>query len=268
MPPSLGTSRSQCITMDLEDSRHRSISQTSLHSSYQAHERQSDISRLRSPPQLRRPYQSLNETSALLRSPGPLESMLKTTTETGDIGIFSIKPPTPSVGHRHPRRPRPEVRVQKRPSRSHPKGFHDDPARDDRKSLPSYRDTTSEIISLYGSSAHPSLSRSLSPSSEDGYRSHSLTTCSSRRIPSFKSSGTFQSLPSTSGLQRPRSPYPYPTRLRRPGVRPASPAVSDNGVIDYSRMVGIDRVSQVCLLVSPSSGHYLTMATAYCLLVS
>ncbi|KAI8720710.1 hypothetical protein NCS52_00516900 [Fusarium sp. LHS14.1] len=230
--------------MDLQDSRHRSISQTSLHSSYQAHERQSDISRLRSPPQLRRPYQSLNETSALLRSPGPLESMLKTTTETGDIGIFSIKPPTPSVGHRHPRRPRPEVRVQKRPSRSHPKGFQDDPGRDDRKSLPSYRDTASEIISLYGSPAHPSLSRSLSPSSEDGYRSHSLTTCSSRRIPSFKSSGTFQSLPSTSGLQRPRSPYPYPTRLRRPGVRPASPAMSDNGVIDYSRMVGIDRVSQ------------------------
>ncbi|RSM13451.1 hypothetical protein CDV31_005871 [Fusarium ambrosium] len=94
--------------MDLEDSRHRSISQTSLHSSYQAHERLSDISRLRPPSQLRRPYQSLNETSALLRSPGPLESMLKTTTETGDIGIFSIKPPTPSIGHRHPRRPRPE----------------------------------------------------------------------------------------------------------------------------------------------------------------
>ncbi|KAI8676846.1 hypothetical protein NCS56_00573500 [Fusarium sp. Ph1] len=137
--------------MDLEDSRHRSISQTSLHSSYQAHERLSDISRLRPPSQLRRPYQSLNETSALLRSPGPLESMLKTTTETGDIGIFSIKPPTPSIGHRHPRRPRPEVRVQKRPSRSHPKGFQDGPGRDDRKSLPSYRDTTSEIISLYGS---------------------------------------------------------------------------------------------------------------------
>jgi hypothetical protein len=268
MPPSLGTSRSQCIAMDLEDSRHRSISQTSLHSSYQAHERLSDISRLRPPSQLRRPYQSLNETSALLRSPGPLESMLKTTTETGDIGIFSIKPSTPSIGHRHPRRPRPEVRVQKRPSRSHPKGFQDGPGRDDRKSLPSYRDTTSEIISLYGSSAHPSLSRSLSPSSEDGYHSHSLTTCSSRRIPSFKSSGTFQSLPSTSGLQRPRSPFPYPTRLRRPGVRPASPAMSDNGVIDYSRMVGIDRVSQVCL---PSISFFCSVshwATAYCLLVS
>ncbi|KAM0434625.1 hypothetical protein ACHAPT_003723 [Fusarium lateritium] len=123
--------------MDLQDSRHRSISQTSLHSSYQAHERLSDLSRLRPPSQPRRPYQSLNETSALLRSPGPLESMLKTTTETGDIGIFSIKPSTPSSVYRHPRRPRPEIRVQKRPSRSRHKGVQDDPVRDDRKSLPS-----------------------------------------------------------------------------------------------------------------------------------
>ena len=49
-------------------------------------------------------------------------------------------------------------------------------------------------------------------------------------------------------MQRPRSPFPYPTRLKRPGVRPASPALTENGSVDYSRMVEIDRVSHVSAL--------------------
>ncbi|KAM5377006.1 hypothetical protein ACJZ2D_005208 [Fusarium nematophilum] len=228
--------------MDLEDSRQRSASQTSLLSTYRAHEKQSTFSMPRPPSRQRLPYQSLNETSALLRSPGPLESMLKTTTETGDIGIFSIKPPVPSVTFHHPPRPRPDIRGHMRPPRSCFRSTEDGPVHDDRKSLPSYRDTTSEIISLYGSSTQ-SYSRSFSPSLDDGQRSYSLTTCSSRRIPSRKSSGTLQSLPSNGGLQRPRSPFPYPTRLKRPGVRPTSPAMTENGVVDYSRMVEIDRAT-------------------------
>ncbi|KAF4985394.1 hypothetical protein FDECE_16584 [Fusarium decemcellulare] len=230
--------------MDLDASRPKPASQSSHGGTYQPHERPSDFSRLRIPSQPRLPYQSLNETSALLRSPGPLESMLKTTTETGDIGIFSIKTPMSAVTHHYPQRPRPDFKGPRRPSRSYYRGPEDGPVRDDRKSLPSYRDTASEIISLYGSTTQPSYPRSFSPSSDGDHRSYSLTTCSSRRIPSCKSSGTFQSLPSNSGLQRPRSPFPYPTRLKRPGVRPTSPAMTDNGVVDYSRMVEIDRVSQ------------------------
>lgn len=42
-------------------------------------------------------------------------------------------------------------------------------------------------------------------------------------------------------LARPRSPYPYHTRLKRPGVRPSSPALTSDGIIDYSRMVEVER---------------------------
>ncbi|SCN75406.1 uncharacterized protein FFB20_04841 [Fusarium fujikuroi] len=226
--------------MDLGGSRYRSVSQASLNSAYQSHERRSTTPRLRSPSQPRLPFQSLNDTSALLRSTGPLESMLKTTTETGDLGIYSINSGLPSNTSRPPR-----TRVGHKRARRPARPYYDEdkygPIRDDRRSLPSYRDTTSEIISLYGSPGVPHP-RSFSPASE-GQRTHSLTTCSSRRVPSFKSSGTFHSQQSNNGHQRPRSPFPYPTRLRRPGVRPSSPAVTDNGLIDHRRMVEIDRSS-------------------------
>lgn len=52
-------------------------------------------------------------------------------------------------------------------------------------------------------------------------------------------------------LQRPRSPFAYPTRLKRPGFRPSSPALTDGGGVDYRRRAEIDRtpyVSQFILL--------------------
>ncbi|KAF5630844.1 hypothetical protein F52700_7063 [Fusarium sp. NRRL 52700] len=208
--------------MDLGDSRYRSASQASLHSAYQSHERCSTTPRLRSPSQPRLPFQSLNDTSALLRSTGPLESMLKTTTETGDLGIYSINSGLPSNTSRPPRARVGHKRL-KRPARPYHDEVKDGPIRDDRRSLPSYQDTTSEIILLYGSPGVPNPS--------------------SRRVPSFKSSGTLHSQQSNNGHQRPRSPFPYPTRLRRPGVRPSSPAVTDNGLIDHRRMVEIYRSS-------------------------
>jgi hypothetical protein len=233
--------------MALSNSRHRSASPSSLQSTYDTHEGTSNTPRQRSPSQPRLPFQSLNETSVLLRHHGPLESMLKTTTETGDLGVYSINLPSLSTRH-HPPHSRASHRDKKRPARSR----HDDSkygaTRDDRRSLPSYRDPTSEILSLYSGSQIP-YSRSYSPTSED-QRSHSMTTCSSRRVPSYKSSGTFSSQQSNGDLQRPRSPFPYPARLKRPGVRPSSPAVTDNGLIDYRRMVEIDRSAHVSTLVS------------------
>ncbi|OTB14287.1 hypothetical protein K445DRAFT_302462 [Daldinia sp. EC12] len=128
---------------------------------------------------LHKPLRSVNENSVLLPSPGALESMLKTTTETGDIGIFSIKPVPP---------------------------------------LPQRRE-------------------------DIGPRSYSMTTCESRQLSHHKSTATLQSQASGGPLQRPRSPFPYPTRLKRPGVRPSSPALTESGRVDYSRMVEIDRAS-------------------------
>ncbi|CAM1506602.1 Fc.00g062430.m01.CDS01 [Cosmosporella sp. VM-42] len=227
--------------MDLEQPRQRSASQGSLNSTYRAQGRPHHYTHPRLPPP-RRPLRSVDEATSMLRSPGPLESMLKTTTETGNIGVFSIKPAAPSVTYHHPPRPRPSFGDESL-LRPHSRASNDSHFQDDRRRLPSYRDTTSEIISLYGSSMQQSYSRPFSPSLDDGRRSYSMTTCSSRHIPSNKSSCTLQSQSSSLGLQRPRSPFPYPTRLKRPGVRPASPAVTEDGGIDYSKMAELDRVS-------------------------
>ncbi|PCD40491.1 hypothetical protein FGRA07_01762 [Fusarium graminearum] len=217
--------------MALNSPRHRSVSQSSLQSTYGTHESTSNPPRQRSPSQPRLPFQSLNETSVLLRPPGPLESMLKTTTETGDLGIYSINLPSLGTRHHLPRS-RASHSDKKRQSQSRHDGSKYGATRDDRKLLPSYRDPTSEILSLYGGSQTP-YSRSYSPASED--------------------QRTFSSQQSNSGLQRPRSPFPYPARLKRPGVRPSSPAVTDNGLVDYRRMVEIDRSAH-----RTTSGSYMT----------
>ncbi|KAI1118850.1 hypothetical protein F5Y14DRAFT_461644 [Nemania sp. NC0429] len=217
----------------------RSASHGTLRSSYSSHGCPGA-----GPPPIRplhKPLRSVNENSVLLHSPGALESMLKTTTETGDIGIFTIKPIPPSplgprgtasnVGHPHPR-----------PRRSVDNLCRHSPA----MRPPSHRDATSDVLSVYGSDSLKSGTSTLSPNSTEdlGPRSFSMTTCGSRHLSHHRSTNTLQSQASGgSYLQRPRSPFPYPTRLKRPGVRPASPAITENGQIDYSRMVEINRIS-------------------------
>lgn len=227
----------------------RSASHGALNRSYTTHAGSNPRPSLSQP--FSRPLRSVNENTGLLPSPGPLESMLKTTTETGDIGLFSIKPVPSSSMSEATLRPRPVMNQRNftRPAFADRADMY--PLPDDRRRLPSYRDTTSEIISMYGSDSQRSVSSSLSPAFDDGgQRSYSMTSCSSRPLPNKKSNGTLQSIHSQSSggmLQRPRSPFPYPTRLKRPGVRPASPALTESGKVDYSRMVEIDRVSSVCI---------------------
>jgi hypothetical protein len=218
-------------------SRSRSDSHGSLPHTFKAQRRPDDYAPSRPLPQ-RRPLRAVNENAHLLRSPGPLESMLKTTTETGDIRIYSIGPHVrqPATYHHRPL-PRPSVMDGSaslpRTRRAERDAFHDD-----RQRLPSYRDTTSEIISLYASDTQHTYSRSFSPSIDDSRRSYSLTTCSSQAIPSHKSCATFRTHSSTSGVHRPRSPFPYPSRLKRPGTRLSSPVFSENGTTDHGLKIG------------------------------
>ncbi|TDZ23678.1 hypothetical protein Cob_v002730 [Colletotrichum orbiculare MAFF 240422] len=90
--------------MDIIHSQRRSASHGSLRSSYKSQAR-------RPGHPLPRRLLSVTESSSLLPSPGPLESMLKTTTETGDIGIFTIKPIAPSATVHHCARSRPGLDV-------------------------------------------------------------------------------------------------------------------------------------------------------------
>ena len=236
----------------------RSASHGALHNSYDAHGRMDADNSLSLPPF--RPLKSLRENTAFLQSPGPLESMLKTTTETGDIGIFSIRPMKSSSTLPHEPRPRPSLKDMRSVSRCS-RASTRTTGQDDRRHLPSYRDSTSEILSMYGGS-NRSVSSSLYPGFDaNGQRSYSMVSSVSRYLPVSQAEHPSRGYPHPNGLQRPRSPFPYPTRLKRPGVRPASPALTENGSVDYSRMVEIDRISLVdlhhCFRLNPIANCHL-----------
>lgn len=187
------------------------------------------------------------------RSPATLprafEGMLKTTTETGDIGMFSIKPSRVPQSMSTPRRigaSYNEDSLQKSRQTFHPFGV---PNVDDRKRLPSYaRDAASEVISMYETASQKSASRLFN---DPDYRSYSMTqtSYSAHTLSNHRSYASLRSQQDGSGLlQRPRSPFAYPARLRRPGFRPSSPALTDGGVVDYSRRAEIDRKAYVSCL--------------------
>jgi hypothetical protein len=187
------------------------------------------------------------------RSPATLprafEGMLKTTTETGNIGMFSIKPSRAWQSLSTPRRIGGSYNdngLQKSRQTFQPFGV---PNVDDRRRLPSYaRDATSEVISMYETASQKSASRVFD---DPDYRSHSMTqtSYSAYTLSNHRSYTSLRSQQDSSGLpQRPRSPFAYPARLKRPGFRPSSPALTDGGLVDYSRRAEIDRTPYVSSL--------------------
>jgi len=181
------------------------------------------------------------ETQSLANVPRAFEGMLRNSTETGDIGIFSIKPsrlpPSLNTSRRVTSYNEPGMPHQSFQPYGVPAGM------DDRRRLPSYnRDTTSELISMYEGPSRNS--RRLFE--EPDYRSYSMTQASSQTLSNHRSYTSLRSQPEGNALlQRPRSPFAYPTRLRRPGFRPSSPALTDGGGVDYSRRAEIDRTPYV-----------------------
>lgn len=223
----------------------RSASHGALASSYAAQTRTSSDSGHGLP--VFKPLRSIREHGQTFLDPAAsADGMLRKTTETGNIGIFSMY-----AGRHKPLRPRVSLGDLHQPSRPLSRTGDRHTGHDDRRKLPSYRDSTSEIISMYGSenqSSSKSVSGTLSPPWDDNgqQRSYSMTTCGSKSHSIPKTYGGHHAQDFNARIQRPRSPYPYPTRLPRPGVRPSSPALTENGVVDYSRMVEIDRLPEVC----------------------
>ncbi|KAF2630164.1 hypothetical protein BU25DRAFT_408748 [Macroventuria anomochaeta] len=82
------------------------------------------------------------------------------------------------------------------------------------------------VMNLPGSSPLIPTRHRSSRNNRDSQRSFSMTNTSQ---PTFRlsSNRSLGSLRSHEHIQRPKSPYVYPTRLRRPSYRPASPALSD-----------------------------------------
>ncbi|KAF8863459.1 hypothetical protein BDZ45DRAFT_568867, partial [Acephala macrosclerotiorum] len=177
--------------------------------------------------------------------PKGLESMLKTTTETGDIGMFSIKPSRVPQSLNTPRRMDNGFNELRMPKTGQPFQPYGVPIIDDRRRLPSYaRDTSSDVLSMYETASQKSARSTCRAFDDPDYRSYSMTQTSyaSYTLSNHRSYASLRSQPDGNGIvPRPRSPFAYPTRLKRPGFRPSSPALTDGGVVDYSRRVEIDR---------------------------
>ncbi|MCJ1254245.1 hypothetical protein MMC24_002059 [Lignoscripta atroalba] len=166
--------------------------------------------------------------STFLPAPSSVQSMLKNTTETGDVGLFSIKPtriphPISQVSPRWPSGPPgqynlPQENFAQHQDHSRQYGYREGDER--HSSIQSYRGTTaSSVISMYQSESQKSFPPRPQPFENDSHRAFSMSQSShiSYNLSNHQSYGTL----------RPRSPFVYPTRLKRPGYRPSSPALSE-----------------------------------------
>jgi hypothetical protein len=197
-----------------------------------------------------------NENASPLDVSRALGSMLKTTTETGDIGMFSIRPsriPQSAIIPRHIMSGYND-KGNRKPSQTSQQ--YAMPMTDDRRRLPSYgRDATSEVASTYETSSQ----RSVGVFEEPDFRSYSMTHTahSSYTLSNYRSYPSLRSQPTGNHLiQRPKSPFAYPARLKRPGFRPSSPALTDGGLVDYSRRAKIERLPNVSELFILYMRHF------------
>ncbi|CAF9916900.1 hypothetical protein IMSHALPRED_003334 [Imshaugia aleurites] len=170
---------------------------------------------------------SADENSDILKNPSSIQSMLRNTTETGNVGQFSIKP-----SRVPPSLPRPS-KARATPSKQRQPGAHYN-RHEDSNILHTPLHFRQETIAFNGSGFQNQIPRphrapARSPSFED-YRSYS-TTKSSYASHSHATHHTHTNVghsgPGGPHNLRPRSPFAYPTRLKRPGYRPSSPALSE-----------------------------------------
>lgn len=171
--------------------------------------------------------QNGDENSDILKNPSSIQSMLRNTTEIGNVGQFSIKP-----SRVPPSLPRPS-KARMTPSKQRQPGAYyirHEESNIRHTPLQSRQDATAFNGSGYQDQiSRPHRGPARSPSIED-YRSYSTTKSS------YASHSLTTHHPPTNGVYggpggphnlRPRSPFAYPTRLKRPGYRPSSPALSE-----------------------------------------
>jgi hypothetical protein len=197
--------------------------------------------------------------------PSGLNSMLRNTTETGEIGIFSIKPSRLPRYSDAARAVIPQVIGQFRPQytyqqRSHtPQVQSSSASIDERLSLSSYsRDAASEAMSMYGARSETSLDRYRLGRHELDGRSFSLTQRTYQRV--LANQRTYTSLKQPVDLvqaQRARSPFQYPARLKRPGFRPYSPAFTEGGIANDAQELEVEGQHKVMLCMIHSCAQLI-----------
>ena len=170
------------------------------------------------------------------------EGMLRTRTETGDIGIFSIKPSRISRPLSGPRR----IYHPSQPLFRHFK------TRADRRNLPSYtQDVSSEILSTYDTTSQRAVSQysATQGTNHPPCRSYSATYLSS----SVSNLRSYAIITNQTGWndpsQRPRPPFASTSRVTRP-PRPRFPVLvngDDTGNFPSSKAKRLIYVS-ICIM--------------------
>jgi hypothetical protein len=181
-----------------------------------------------------------NENRAPMSLPATLNGMLKTGAEIGDIGEFAIKP------SRLPPTRKPTGIWSDNMLQRSQQTFQLQNGRqtvDDRRWLPSYaRDATSEIVSLYETASQKASSNPRVFETPDR-QSYSMTQTSypSNALSNHCSYTSLRSQPELSLLPHPRSPFLYPARLKRLGLRLSSPIPTEGGRVDSGQTAEPER---------------------------
>ncbi|MCJ1449993.1 hypothetical protein MMC28_000321 [Mycoblastus sanguinarius] len=175
---------------------------------------------------------NVESKDSFLLNPSSIQSMLRNTTETGNVGQFSIKPSRVPLAPRSSQVPSSKTYATIDKQR-HPEPYYSAYNEEYRSHLPvlSRQGTPASNGSsgLQMQSQNPHQGPYRRPSIEE-YRSYSMTQSS------YTSHSLTHRHPYANGNHhfrgdlrniRPRSPFAYPTRLKRPGYRPSSPAISD-----------------------------------------
>ena len=168
-----------------------------------------------------------DENSDILKNPSSIQSMLRNTTETGNVGQFSIKPSRVPPSLPRPSKPRLTPNKQRQPGAY----YHrvEDSSTDHTSLHSRHGPVASRGSAFQNQGSRPYWGSPRSPSVEDhrsysttksSYAGHSLTSHHSPTNGGHGGPGEPHNL-------RPRSPFAYPTRLKRPGYRPSSPALSE-----------------------------------------
>ena len=188
-------------------------------------------------------------------APSAIDGMMKTTTETGDLGQLASKPTPRTVsslrnasaiynrGESSRLQARPRILDRRKPISSNPPAYP--PMQDDPNAAysngESGRSEYSGGVYYHRPDQSTYEEHQAWSMTQRSYVSHSLTN---RHPPS---NGMYDRRIQPPG-SRPRSPFAYPTRLKRPGYRPSSPALADVYRSRYE--VGLDSRSS-----SPASSY-------------
>ncbi|KAI4184684.1 MAG: hypothetical protein L6R41_004586 [Letrouitia leprolyta] len=184
------------------------------------------------------PSSSLPENSASsLPTASAIQSMLKNTTELGDAGQFatvSTKIPRYKMSTRvHTKQ---QLHNPSRRSRAEPAIGSHTPQRRYHRNPSHPRD-----CSLYDNQSLRTIGGHSLISDSQYQRSDSITRSSntSRRVSVHRSLLSIR--PYERVGPRPRSPYAYPSRLKRPGYRPSSPGYGEMNVSDNAAHASLHR---------------------------